>query len=171
MAGALLGAEPRPPFAARKRPKPDSLPEWEAEELWSVDTRSIDGHQRRSLEASIAVISNALSDPKTTWRQVFHLLQRHTHLYGIAQLAFAHTGLPAQGIVKRLQRSPNDGLRELGRLNHRLSVDNNVATELADAAVTFCRRMRAAVLDAEREQSGDSESSAASEPASVGERP
>ncbi|KAK0990224.1 hypothetical protein LTS01_008639 [Friedmanniomyces endolithicus] len=134
IAGLLQGTRPLEPFTPGNRLAPGSRPEYDEEADDSPEAREYDAEQSRGVRFSLQAIRDLIAEPGVTWRQVFHVYQRHILLYGMQDVVFdADTALP-RGLSELMRTRPEDVAYDMARLNHRFSLEDGVAAILADAA-------------------------------------
>ncbi|KAK0927379.1 hypothetical protein LTR91_003812 [Friedmanniomyces endolithicus] len=143
IAGLLQGIRPLEPFTAGTRLAPGSRPEYDEEADDSPEAGEYDAEQSRGVRYSLQAIRDLIAEPGVTWRQVFHVYQRHILLYGMHDLVFdADTTLP-RGLSELLRTRPEDVAHDMARLNHRFNLEDGVAAMLADAAIARLRETTA----------------------------
>ncbi|KAK0892056.1 hypothetical protein LTR02_013636 [Friedmanniomyces endolithicus] len=139
IAGLLQGTRPLEPFTPGNRLAPGSRPEYDEEADDSPEAREYDAEQSRGVRFSLQAIRDLIAEPGVTWRQVFHVYQRHILLYGMQDVVFdADTALP-RGLSELMRTRPEDVAYDMARLNHRFSLEDGVAAILADAATVRLR--------------------------------
>ncbi|KAK0942459.1 hypothetical protein LTR29_006045 [Friedmanniomyces endolithicus] len=127
IAGLLQGIRPLEPFTAGTRLAPGSRPEYDEEADDSPE----------------AAIRDLIAESGVTWRQVFHVYQRHIFLYGMHDLVFdADTTVP-RGLSELMRTRPEHVVHDMARLNHRFNLEDGVAAMLADAAIARLRETTA----------------------------
>ncbi|KAK0271781.1 hypothetical protein LTR35_013257 [Friedmanniomyces endolithicus] len=134
IAGLLQGLRPLEPFTAGNRLAPGSRPEYDEE----ADD-SPEAEQSRGVPYSLEAVRDLIAEPGVTWRQVFHVYQRHILLYGMQDIVFdADTTLP-RGLSEFMRTRPQDIAHDLARLSHRFSLEDGMAAMFADAAIARLR--------------------------------
>ncbi|KAK1073781.1 hypothetical protein LTR74_001635 [Friedmanniomyces endolithicus] len=139
IAGLLQGTRPLEPFTPGNRLAPGSRPEYDEEADDSPEAGEYDAEQSRGVRYSLQAIRDLIAEPGVTWRQVFHVYQRHILLYGMQDIVFdADTTLP-RGLSELMRTRPQDIAHDLARLNHRFSLEDGMAAMFADAAIARLR--------------------------------
>ncbi|TKA34646.1 hypothetical protein B0A54_13790 [Friedmanniomyces endolithicus] len=139
IAGLLQGTRPLEPFTAGNRLAPGSRPEYDEEADDSPEAGEYDAEQSRGVPYSLQAIRDLIAEPGVTWRQVFHVYQRHILLYGMQDIVFdAGTTLP-RGLSELMRTRPEDLAHDMARLNHRFSLEDGMAALFADAAIARSR--------------------------------
>ncbi|KAK0941836.1 hypothetical protein LTR29_006562 [Friedmanniomyces endolithicus] len=134
IAGLLQGTRPLEPFTAGNRLAPGSRPEHDEE----ADD-SPEAEQSRGVPYSLQAIRDLIAEPGVTWRQVFHVYQRHILLYGMQDIVFDAGTTPPRGLSELMRTRPEDLAHDMARLNHRFSLEDGIAALFADAAIARSR--------------------------------
>jgi len=139
IAGLLQGTRPLEPFTAGNRLAPGSRPEHDEEADDSPEAGEYDAEQSRGVPYSLQAIRDLIAEPGVTWRQVFHVYQRHILLYGMQDIVFDAGTTPPRGLSELMRTRPEDLAHDMARLNHRFSLEDGIAALFADAAIARSR--------------------------------